>query len=933
MAEKAGKDYKDTLNLPKTAFPMRGDLVKREPVRIQHWADNKLYETIQKSREGCPKFVLHDGPPFTNGDVHIGTALNKILKDIVIKYKTMKGYKVPYVPGWDCHGLPIEHKVSKILKEEKRFLTTAQLRAECAKFSSDFIEKQRKQFIRLGVLADWQHEYKTKNPEYEAEILRTFAKFIEEGLVYRSKKPVYWSIPCKTALAEAEIEYQEHTSPSIWVAFNLDDEAKQKLSLKNGKIVIWTTTPWTLPSNLAVAVHPDFDYCVVECDKGQFVVSSALAEDFIKNCELENATVKPLCKGAQLAGLKARHPFIDRASPIIAATYITEDNGTGCVHIAPGHGLEDYQAGLANGLEVYCPLDDDGAYVDDGQIPADLVGVSVLEVNGKSVANIKVLEKIEANGSLLKMKKITHQYPHCWRSKTPVIFRAMDQWFVSLDKYDMRKKALANISKVQWVPSWGENRIRGAVESRPDWCISRQRAWGVPIPAFYDAKGVAHIDAGIVRAIADKVEKSGTNIWFEQSEAELLEGVSVPESFGPKNELKKGTDTLDVWIDSGSSHLAVLAKNPDLAWPADLYLEGSDQHRGWFQSSLWTGTIVKGLPPFKKVITHGFIVNEQRKKISKSDAKPSTADAYVNKYGADIIRLWISSEDYQSDIPISDGILVHVANTYRSIRNTIMYQLGNLYDFDYSKDAVAWNEMDAIDKWALHKLAILVNGCEKAYENYEFHRIYRLVDVFCGVHMSRIYHDILKDRMYTFAPNSKSRRSSQTAMYIIKDTFLKILSPILVFTCDEAYCISNGDEFSKNSVHLCKWPEKHNEYLDDENYEKLERIFAIRDKVNEELEKLRKDKVIGKSLEAEVDVMVNADSPDAKILREFADKLAELFIVSKVCIVAGKFETLSVQAHMADGVKCSRCWRTVDSVDENGVCPRCAEALKEIENK
>lgn len=917
-------DYKDTLNLPKTSFPMRGDLVKREPQRIKHWADINLYEKIQENRKDAPKFVLHDGPPFTNGDVHIGTALNKILKDIIVKYKTIRGFKVPYLPGWDCHGLPIEHKVAKMLRDEKRMLSLADLRTECASFSESYIEKQRGQFKRLGVLADWNDEYKTKNPAYEAGILRTFAKFIERGLVYRSKKPVYWSIPCKTALAEAEIEYQEHTSDSIWVAFKFDAKSLEKLGLEEASAVIWTTTPWTLPSNMAIAVHPDFDYSLVSSEKGNFVVASLRADDFIAAVGLENATVKALAKGKDLEGLATRHPFIDRASPIINATYLTADNGTGCVHIAPGHGLDDYQSGLANGLEVYCPIDDDGRYIDDGQVPADLVGISVLETKSKSQANIKVLEKIEANGSLLKLAKISHQYPHCWRSKTPVIFRAMDQWFVSLDENGVRQQAVDNISDVAWIPTWGENRIRSTVEARPDWCISRQRSWGVPIPAFYDADGVAHLDAKVVEALADKVETAGTNIWFEQSEIELLEGIEIPANWGAKDTLKKGTDTLDVWIDSGSSHMVVLDKNPKLSWPADLYLEGSDQHRGWFQSSLWTATIAKGKAPYKKVITHGFIVNEDRKKISKSDAKPQTADSYVGKWGADIIRLWISSEDYQSDIPISDGILQHVANAYRGIRNTIMYQLGNLYDFDYAKDAVDVADMDTIDKWAMHKLALLVKDCETAYEAYEFHRIYRLIDIFCGVTMSRIYHDILKDRLYTFAANSKERRSSQTAIYLIMNSFLKILSPILAFTCEEAYSMFNGKEYSEDSIHLCSWPEDTDKYLDEKTYVAMERIFEIRDLVNEELERLRKEKLIGKSLEAEIEIMLNAESDDAKILAEYADKLAELFIVSKVKILEGKFETMSIQASPAEGQKCCRCWRTVDALNEDGLCERCA---------
>lgn len=921
-------DFKNTLNLPNTKFPMRGDLVKREPARIEYWKNSDLYGRIQKKNEGKEKFVLHDGPPFTNGDVHIGTALNKILKDVILRYKSMKGFATPYVPGWDCHGLPIEHKVVKMLREQKRELDTAQLREECANFSSEFIEKQRKQFLRLGILADWEKEYKTKSPEYEADILRTFSAFVEKGMVYRSKKPVYWSIPCATALAEAEIEYKDHTSSSIWVAFKLDDDSNKKLGLENAEAVIWTTTPWTIPSNLAMAVNPEIDYVTVSANGRTFIVCEALAENFVSSVGLENAEIKKLCKGADLEGAKGYHPFMKRVSPIVCARYVTTDSGTGIVHIAPGHGLEDYQVGLDYKLDIYSPLDDNGCYVDDGQIPQELVGVSVLEnESGRSAANGKVLEILDACGALLKIAKISHQYPHCWRSKTPVIFRAMDQWFVALDKDGLRQKALDEISNVAWVPERGENRIRGAVEARPDWCISRQRSWGVPIPAFYSEDGEAHIDAKVICAIADKIEKKGTNFWYNASETEILEGIEIPASWGEASKLRKGTDTLDVWIDSGSSHIACLARNPDLQWPADLYFEGSDQHRGWFQSSLWTAVATRGKAPYKRVITHGFIVDQNRKKISKSDGKPHTADMYVGKWGADIIRMWISSVDYQNDIPISDDILAQVANAYRGFRNTVMYQLGNLFDFDRTKDAVAPEKLDAIDKWALSKAIAFAEEADKAYSNYEFHKVYKLIDNFCGVTLSRIYHDILKDRLYTCASNSFERRSSQTVIDIINDILLKVAAPVLTFTTDEAFGFKFGAELSENSIHLQDWPNYSAEYNDTATCAKIDTILTIRDKVNEQLEKIRQDKVIGKSLEAEVEIAVGADSADASILREFADKLAEIFIVSSVKIIEGKFEDMSVQVRKAEGERCVRCWRVLKDLDENGVCPRCNEAI------
>lgn len=923
----AEKDFKNSLNLPSTKFPMRGDLVKREPSRIEHWKKIDLYSKIQKKNANAPKFILHDGPPFTNGDVHIGTALNKILKDVILRYKSLKGFRTPYVPGWDCHGLPIEHKVVKKLREEKKSLDTAALREECSNFSESFMEKQRKQFVRLGILADWANEYKTKKPAYEADILRTFAAFVEKGMVYRSKKPVYWSIPCATALAEAEIEYADHTSTSIFVAFKLDDESNKKLGLDSAEIVIWTTTPWTIPSNLAMAVNPEVEYCAVSAGGRTFVVATPLAESFISACELENAQIKPLGKGSDLEGIAGKHPFIDRYSRVVCARYVTTDSGTGVVHIAPGHGPEDYQVGLEHGLEIYSPIDDAGKYVDDGQIPAELVGLSVLEKpDGKSEANEKVLEIIKANGSLLKASKVAHQYPHCWRSKTPVIFRAMDQWFVALDKDNLRTKTLDAISTVDWVPARGENRIRGAVETRPDWCISRQRSWGVPIPAFYDENGNALLDANIVKAVADKVEKLGTNMWYDLSAKEILEGIELPEGW-EVSKLKQGTDTLDVWIDSGSSHNAVLARNPDLDWPADLYFEGSDQHRGWFQSSLWTAMATRGKAPYKKVITHGFIVDENRKKISKSDGKPQTADMYVGKYGADIVRFWISSVDYQNDMPISDGILAQVANAYRGFRNTVMYQLGNLSDFNPSTDAISLDKLDVIDRWAIHKTALFVDEVEKAYENYEFHKVYKLIDNFCGVTLSRVYHDILKDRLYTFAANSPERRSSQTAINIINSALLRVASPILTFTSDEAFSFKNGSEFVEDSVHLQDWPTMTEDYRNTEAYEAVETILSIREKVNEELEKLRQDKTIGKSLEAEIEIAVGTNTPEATILKKYADSLAEIFIVSSVRTTEGAFENISVQASKAEGKRCERCWRILPELDEDGICPRCKTAM------
>ncbi|MDR0901888.1 MAG: isoleucine--tRNA ligase, partial [Opitutaceae bacterium] len=729
---------------------MRANLVGREPARLAHWEKIGLYDAIQKKRAAAPAFVLHDGPPFTNGDVHIGTALNKSLKDITLRYKTMRGFRTPYVPGWDCHGLPIEQKVTQRLRAENKQVSTAEMRALCDAFSEEWIATQKRQFKRLGVLADWPREYKTKAPAFEADIVRTFAAFVEKGLVYRSKKPVYWSIPFETALAEAEIEYKDHVSPSIWVKFAVPAAEAEKFGLlatgnasdaataKPLFVVIWTTTPWTIPANLAIAVHPEVDYVVADLGAERVIVAEALLGAVLAAAKIDAAPViaKKL-KGSELEGLAPRHPFIDRASPVVLADYVTTESGTGCVHTAPGHGAEDYLTGLKYRLPIYCPVGGDGRYLDDGQVPADLVGLTTLETvediaaRRTSPANIAVLKKLDAAGALLAKARYPHSYPHCWRSKTPIIFRAVDQWFVSLDRggdASPRAVALDAIPGVQWVPAWGGARIRGAVESRPDWCVSRQRSWGVPLVCFYDEKKNAWLDAGVIRAVADKIATRGTNYWYDAAPAEILDGVALPAGWPAPAALACGRDTLDVWLDSGSSHAAVLARGQGgTQWPADLYLEGSDQHRGWFQSSLWTGVIARGAAPYKAVLTHGFIVGKDGKKISKSGQyeKPPTSDNYVNQYGADIIRLWVASQDFAQDITVSDldkdlkdkgSILNIVAEIYRLFRNTFRYQLSNLSDFDAARDAVPLEKMDALDRWALHQAARLVRECTAAYD-------------------------------------------------------------------------------------------------------------------------------------------------------------------------------------------------------------------------
>ena len=935
---------------------MRANLVGREPARLAHWEKLGLYGAIQLKRANAPVFVLHDGPPFTNGDVHIGTALNKTLKDITLRYKSMRGFRTPYVPGWDCHGLPIEQKVMRQLQAENKQVSTAEMRSLCDQFSEGWIKKQTGQFKRLGVLADWKSEYKTKNPAYEADIIRTFAKFVEKDLVYRSKKPVYWSIPFETALAEAEIEYKDHVSIAIWVKFAVPTSEAEKFGLPTDKplfVVIWTTTPWTIPANLAIALNPEIDYVVADLGAERIIVAQPLLGAVIEAAKTSKSlpsefsverSALSVFRGSTLEGLAARHPFIDRASPIVLADYVTTDSGTGCVHTAPGHGAEDYLTGLKYKLEIYCPVGDDGRYLDDGKVPADLVGLTCLETvedlaaKKPSPANLAVLKKLAAAGALLAKSKITHSYPHCWRSKTPIIFRAVDQWFVSLDKNGVRTAALDAIGKVQWVPTWGESRIRGAVESRPDWCISRQRSWGVPIVAFYDENKIGYLDASVVKAVADKIEKQGTNLWYNATPAQILEGVALPAGWPTPDKLTCGRDTLDVWIDSGSSHMAVLNRQQGgTQRPADLYLEGSDQHRGWFQSSLWTGIIAADSAPYKCVLTHGFIVGEDGKKISKSGQyeKPPTSDNYIAQFGADVIRLWIASQDFTQDITISDKILNNASEAYRLLRNTFRYQLSNLFDFDPTRDAVAIEKMDTLDRWALHQTAALLRDCTAAYDAYEYHRVYQLCSHFCAVTLSAVYHDILKDRLYTHGTQSPLRRSSQTAIHAIFETLVKILAPVLSLTSDEAWSFATAKtEYADDSIHLHDWPIAPAAWTNAEIDTDIAALLKVRAQVNEAIEPQRAAGKLGKSLDAAITLSAPADDTTFKLLEKHRDFLPELFIVSQVGLTpttaASPLNITVRHCQELSHIRCPRCWRWVPALEtatQGDVCPRCAEAL------
>ncbi len=963
--ERLTMDYKDTLNLPRTDFPMKADLVTREPQRLEKWQAANLYGKIQEARAGQEKFVLHDGPPFANGDVHIGTALNKILKDIIIKHQTISGKHAPYVPGWDCHGLPIEFKVSQEMRKAgDTSADAATIRKACEAYALKYLDIQRAQFKRLGVLGDWENPYVTLRKEYEADELRLFADIVEKGFVYRGKKPVYWSIPCRTALAEAEVEYADHVSQSIYVKFPV-------VGQPGVNIVIWTTTPWTLPANLAVAYNSTFNYSLVLAGEESFIVSTMLLPTVAEKCGWADYQILRSLDGAELAQFEYQHPFCNRTGKLFAGDdFVENGTGTGFVHIAPGHGLEDYGLGSRNGLPIYSPVNDDGALAHtndlpvEQQMPAEMLGKSILEKHGKSDANEAVLHELRVRHALLKQENYHHSYPHCWRSKTPVIFRAMDQWFIKIDhvvadtrkmasgpKRDhnlitatttFRSAAIAEIDRVSWIPEWGVNRIKSAVQTRPDWCISRQRTWGVPIPAFYDAKGEAVLDAQIIRKTADLIEKHGSNVWFEKSVSELW---SLVKPFRKLEEpIAKSNDTLDVWIDSGSSSRAVLMRRTEferdsLEWQADLYLEGSDQHRGWFQSSLLLSLAGNGAPPYKTVLTHGFMVDADREKISKSKQgqggyeKPQTAEAYVKKYGADVVRLWVASQDFRNDIVVSEERVNKVSETYRGIRNALRYQLSNLYDFDPAKHTVADADLTGLDRWILGEFAAVSAEVAKAYAAYEFHVVYQKLSQFIAVELSSIYHDVIKDRLYTDAANSPRRRSTQTALHRLVTGLCEMLSPILVFTADEAWEFVPG-QAGLPFVHLATWKPGALQRSDAERGA-WEGLFKLRELVLPSLEKERQAKTIGKSLEAKV--TLTGSNPLLIDAKTHLAALRELLNVSQLeaHVTPGNGEpTLDIVVGKALGQKCERCWHCEEDVGvakkHPTLCGRCVEAVESV---
>ena len=925
-------DYKSSLNLPKTDFPMKANLKDLEPRLIEKWRQENIYRQIQQQADGRPTYILHDGPPYANGHIHIGHALNKTLKDIIVKFKTMEGFKSPYVPGWDCHGLPIEHQVLKNLGPKKEGMSQNEIRKLCREYAEKFIGIQREEFKRLGVFGDWDNPYLTMNYAYEAVIVRELGKFVGTGGVYKGKKPVYWCGFDETALAEAEVEYGEHESPSIFVRFELPDAAKAipAVSGKRTAIVIWTTTPWTLVANLAVALHPEFDYAAVEHHGTVLILADGLLKQAMAKFGINEYQVLEKFKGRKLEGLKARHPFIDRDSLVILGDHVTLEAGTGAVHTAPGHGQEDYDAGVRYGLEIYAPVDNKGRFTKEA---GEFAGQLVFK------ANKGIIELLKSSGALMAEETITHPYPHCWRCKHPVIFRATEQWFISMKTNDLLKKTIENIHKVSWVPAWGKDRILGMMENRPDWCISRQRAWGVPIIAFTcSACSELMLNQAIVNHVADIVGKEGADAWFVRSAEELLPQGTACKKCGGKDFVKE-MDILDVWFDSGVSHAAVLKERRELSWPADMYLEGSDQHRGWFQSSLLTSVATTGEAPYQTVLTHGFTMDGSGKKMSKSAGNIVAPQEVIDKFGAEVLRLWVASIDYRDDQRISQEILSHLSEAYRRIRNTSRYLLGNLADYEPARDRVADKDLLEIDRWALHRLQKLIQRIRKAYDDLEFHIVFHSIHNFCAVDMSAFYLDILKDRLYTTGASSVERRSGQTAMHEILSSMVRLMAPVLSFTAEEVWgYVKDGSQ--GKSVFLQPFPHPDKKYIDNELEARWEKIISVRGETAKVLEALRRDKKIGHSLDAEV--VLYAEPQLFDLLQGYKNDLSFIFIVSSVKVAtesdapmeayaSDAVKGLKITAGPAGGAKCGRCWmysETVGQVKEHpSICSRCASNL------
>ncbi|MGD0014523.1 MAG: isoleucine--tRNA ligase [Bryobacteraceae bacterium] len=930
-------DLKKTLNLPRTSFPMQANLAQNEPKMLARWDEAGLYDRIREARAGRPMFVLHDGPPFANNRIHSGTAFNKVLKDFIVKSKTMAGFDAPYVPGWDCHGLPIEIRVDNELGPRKARMTVLEIREECRKFARKWVDIQRDGFRRLGVLGRWEQPYLTMTADYEAAIARAFVEFLDQGYVYKGLKPVNWCVHCRTALAEAEVEYENHTSPSIWVRFPLvSDPANLDPALVGRPVygLIWTTTPWTIPANLAIAFHPRYEYAAVEAGGGVYLVAADLVEQTARACGWGEVKTLARVPGARLEGAVFRHPFIERDSVGVLADYVTLDQGTGAVHTAPGHGQEDCVTAQRYGIPTYCPVDAAGRFFEAegaaGTLPRALLGKTVWE------ANPLVVEILQQQGALLGQQQLEHSYPHCWRCHNPTIFRATEQWFIGMERNNLRQRALELIRAVKWMPAWGEERISNMIASRPDWCISRQRVWGVPLIVFYCEKcSQPFTDRRVLDGVVALFEQHTADVWYERTAAELIgEGVCCPHCGGAQ--FRKETDIIDVWFESGSSHLAVLTPANGLPWPADLYVEGGDQYRGWFHSSLLVGAGIRGSAPYRQCATHGFTLDEQGRALSKSLGNFIEPEELIQQYGADVLRLWVSSAEFTDDIVISPMILKRLSEAYRKLRNTFRYALGNLSDFDPARDAVPADELLELDQWILMRAEQLVRDCRRWYEDFAFHRIYRAVYDFATIDLSAIYFDVIKDRLYTHAAAWKSRRSAQTAVHRLAYALVRLVAPLMSYTADEVWQHLRKPAGAPESVHLGLFPEPEEltSGLSESKRQRMahrDRLIEVRESVLKSLETARESKHIGSSLEARV--TLRADGGLLPLLEEYASELPGLFIVSQVALEPGG-EDLSVEIGPAAGLKCERCWKYTTDIGSDPalptVCAVCARAVADF---
>ncbi|HEV2492459.1 MAG TPA: isoleucine--tRNA ligase [Terriglobia bacterium] len=937
-------DLKSTLNLPQTKFPMRANLPENEPKWLAKWAESKLYAQIRESRRSAPLFTLHDGPPYANGRIHLGTALNKLLKDFVVKSKTQAGFNAPYLPGWDCHGLPIEINVDRELGARKAAMSAVQIRQACRRYAEKFVGLQRADFQRLGIFGEWDKPYLTMDREYEATIAEAFLTFLEKGYVYRGRKSIYWCIVDKTALAEAEVEYEDHRSRSIYVKYAMVSDPgalDPKLAGRKVSVIIWTTTPWTLPASMAVAFHPSFEYVVVEVagtDEAYLVESRRLSPVFGET-GLEAGEILARIPGAKLEHIELQHPFLKRKVPGVLADYVTAEDGTGAVHTAPGHGREDYQTGIKYGLDIYCPVDEEGKFTE-----------GLPEYRGKKVfdANEPIIELLKSRGTLVgEPGWLTHSYPHCWRCHNPIIFRASDQWFISIDHQNMRQRALDEVKRVRWSPDWGEQRMANMIATRPDWCISRQRVWGVPITVFYcDVCGKPLLDANLARPAVALFRKEGADSWYTHP----VEDLASPEAKCAEcggTRLRRERDIVDVWFESGTSHVAVLGHRPDLPWPSDVYLEGGDQFRGWFQSSLLVALGTHGAAPYRQVVTPGWVLDAEGRAMSKSLGTGIDPNEVIKTHGAEILRLWAASVDFREDVVMSADILTRLSEAYFKLRNTFRYCLSNLYDFDPEKDSVAGDQLEEIDAWALVETSEMLEAVKAAYEEYSFHKVYRALYDFATVGLSAFYFDILKDRLYTAPARSVRRRAAQTALYRITDALLRAVAPLMCFTAEEAWSHLPAPERRESSVHLATFvdPESLTDGIPEHVFAQVEnwpQLIIVRNEVLKALEAARQEKRIRGSLEAKV--LLAAPASLARLLEDYRAQLPSIFIVSQVemkgQLAHGLTETavpgLKVKIEKAAGRKCARCWNYSERVGDDlrypEVCERCSAALGEIEN-